>query len=123
MNATELSLAIADMEQDSYDDLSRSDDTTIGPKILARKGQLQPLCRPRSESISKTHHWLVNQFGPLAHDEPGPQHWRGFSPALSDTSETSSSASTVKGYGNDQVFEGGWLTGDPGQAHANKYLH
>lgn len=125
MNATELSLAITDLEQESYDDLSQSDETTIGPKFSARRGQPQLLSMPRSQyrDISNIKHWLVDQFGPMAHEEPTPQYWRDMSPGLSGASDNSSTVSAVKGYGNDPVFEGGWLTGDPGQAHANKYLH
>jgi hypothetical protein len=110
---------LSDLEHDSECD-SRSDDT-VGP--IASRIHPAPLQfrRERTQNIIET--WRTD---PLGYNMQPPENWRELSPALSDFSDSSASSttSTVRGFGDQQLFEGGWLTGNPGEAFPpHLYVH
>jgi len=107
-----------EMECDSYDG-SRSDDTPVQTAFRIRPYPLLP----RLEYVDKVQRWFADQVDVALLDMP-PSDWRELSPAGSDVSDSStSSISTVKDYRDHEVWEGGWLTGNPEEAQAGIYVH
>ena len=114
MSCFRLSFSLTELDYHSYDDLSRSD-ATVGP--MAKRPHPRSLAPRESSYSAKVKSWIGEQVN-LGSEQPD---WRESSVALSDASDNSTVESAVMGFGNRQVFEGGWLTGDPAEAHGLTY--